>query len=225
LLPSNCPYPAPQINSQTAAVLHGRDLSSAIPGTVYLFLTTIIAPPLWAIPGTVYLFLGIPRTVYLFLIFRPLLPPRPSRSERPARLRLTPRNPLRFRQWPPGAQPRLDRFRRLLAFRTEVARLQPVPQQRPPVPHMPAERRNVGQRVVGHPLARKVAAHARPAPVIRPRYHPGGHRVPLDIAHRRHQMRVVHRVGGKTPLEQVPAPALAEIDMAGVAPMRLAQRR
>jgi hypothetical protein len=36
-------------------------------------------------------------------------------------------------------------------------------------------------------------------------------------------MRVVHRVRGKARLEQVPAPAFAEVDMAGIAPVRLAQ--
>lgn len=103
-------------------------------------------------------------------------------------------------------------------------RLQPDPQHRAPVADVSPERGDVGQRIVGHALPGEVRARARPAPVARLAHRGGGDGVVLDLAHRRHQMRIVHRVADETTLEKIAAPALAEIDAPAVAPVRLRQR-
>lgn len=133
-------------------------------------------------------------------------------------------DPVRIGQRAAGAQAGLDRFGHRLARRAKLARAQSLAQHRAPVAHVLAQRADVGQRIAGRVAAGQMARRARPGPVLGRSDHSGRDRVVLDIAHRRHQVRVVHRIAGKARLEQVPAPALAKVDMAGIAPVRLAQR-
>ena len=65
----------------------------------------------------------------------------------------------------------------------------------------------------------------RPAPILRPLRQLCRDRVELDIADRRHQMRIVHRIAGESPLPQIAGPALAQVDPPRVAPVRVGQRR
>lgn len=134
------------------------------------------------------------------------------------------RDPVRGRERAAGAQARLDRVGHSVAVRARIARLEPVAQQRVPVAYMRAERGRIGERIARHAPAGDVAARARPAPFLRMRDQARRDRHPLDIAHRRHQMRIVHRVAGEAALEQIAAPSLARVDVARVAPMRLGQR-
>ncbi len=80
------------------------------------------------------------------------------------------------------------------------------------------------ERVVLRPPPGEVRARARPPPRARLLGEAGRDRIVLHVAHRRHQVRVVHRVAAEAALEQVAAPALPEVDEAGVAAVRLAER-
>src|SRR4051812_6713515 len=65
---------------------------------------------------------------------------------------------------------------------------------------------------------------AGPAPILGTLDELGPNRVELDVAHRRHQMRLVHRVGGEAALEQVAGPAMREVDPPRIAPVGVRQR-
>ena len=68
----------------------------------------------------------------------------------------------------------------------------------------------------------EMAARARPWPVTRRGAQPGAHWVSLDIA-RGEQVRLIQDAGREPPLPQIAPPALAEVDVVGVAPVGLAQ--
>ena len=129
--------------------------------------------------------------------------------------RLMPRDPRFGGKRAAGAHTRFDRVRCCLAFKADVGRLQPVAQHCTPIAHVRPECRDVGKRIARHAPARDMAARARPA--LRMRNQARRDRAQLDVAHGRHQMRIVHRIRGKTALEETAGPALARVDVAGVA--------
>lgn len=93
-----------------------------------------------------------------------------------------------------------------------------------PVGHVARLSLDIGQGMVRHPLARKMALRAGQRPVCRKFHHAGGDRVSLDRAHGRHKMEIIHRVAGKSRLEKMTAPAFENVDHSGEAPVRLAEQ-
>ena len=65
----------------------------------------------------------------------------------------------------------------------------------------------------------RMLGRAAPRPVERGAAQPGPNRIELDIPHAPEQMRLVHGKRGKPRLPEMPAPALAHVDKAGVAPV------
>ena len=65
----------------------------------------------------------------------------------------------------------------------------------------------------------RMLGRAAPRPVERGAAQPGPNRIELDIPHAPEQMRLVHGKRGKPRLPEMPAPALALVDKASVAPV------
>ena len=89
-----------------------------------------------------------------------------------------------------------------------------------PVGHEGEQRPTLGQPVGAVP---EMTARARPGPLVRPSAEPGAHRVAFDIAGGGEEVRLVEDAGSEPPLPEIAAPALAQVDRTGIAPMGLAQ--
>jgi hypothetical protein len=70
-------------------------------------------------------------------------------------------------------------------------------------------------------LAEDAGSSAAPQIILRPHGQTGPDRVQLDVTHRVKQIRLVHRIGEKSSLPQMPGPTLALVDSGGVAAVSL----
>jgi len=102
--------------------------------------------------------------------------------------------------------------------RAAVGVVEPLVQQPPPVGHNFKRRRHAHQGVVA---AGEMGRRTRPGPFFGSGHKARAHRIELDIACARQQMRLVHGHRRKTALPQLAAPTLAKIDAPRIAPMRI----
>jgi hypothetical protein len=97
----------------------------------------------------------------------------------------------------------------------------PASKQRPPVAGRSGKRSEVGEPVL---FTSDMRPGGGPAPILGPPGQPRPHRIELDVAHRRHQMGRIHRIGSEAALEEKAGPATGEVDPTRVAPVPFADR-